>query len=215
MRLNYSSLPAACEAHPGNVGLPRIEIRLAAGIIGESKEGAPLGKPVQPGSLADKIHTDHPVAAAIISHSFGSLSASPSREELAKHAQAILPDGFMSRGAFVERRLHMMVCRSWPTRAGAATRGERSLVRDLESRGAPTSSARGVADQLTRNAAEYFPEHTSLLVDLARSASCLPRSRNSRAISPVSTQSTAPILRRRNKRCRSWSTNSLNGEGVA
>lgn len=134
------------------------------------KKALPLGKPVQPGSLADKIHTDHPVAAAIISHSFGELICVTKPEELAKHAQAILPDGFMSRGAFVERRLHYdglpFVGRRGLEQQLAV---KRSLVRDLEAEERRLRPLVESADQLTRNAAEYFPEHTSLLVDLARS----------------------------------------------
>ena len=61
---------------------------------------------VQPGSLAEKIETRHPVAAAIVSAAFGSLICCERREELREHDYAILPDGFMARGAFVERVRH-------------------------------------------------------------------------------------------------------------
>lgn len=60
-------------------------------------------RPVQPGSLAEKLTTDHPVAKAVISQLFGGLMCVERREELRRHEQAILPDGFMTRGAFVER----------------------------------------------------------------------------------------------------------------
>ena len=60
-------------------------------------------KPVRPGSLAEKIKTSHPVAEAIISEAFGNLMCVERREALRDHDFAILPDGFMARGAFVER----------------------------------------------------------------------------------------------------------------
>lgn len=60
-------------------------------------------KPVRPGSLAEKLKTSHPVAEAIISEAFGNLMCVERREALRDHDFAILPDGFMARGAFVER----------------------------------------------------------------------------------------------------------------
>ncbi|MEW6303782.1 MAG: SbcC/MukB-like Walker B domain-containing protein [Verrucomicrobiota bacterium] len=60
-------------------------------------------KPVRPGSLAEKLKTCHPVAEAIIGEAFGHLMCVERREELRDHEFAILPDGFMTRGAFVER----------------------------------------------------------------------------------------------------------------
>ena len=60
-------------------------------------------KPVRPGSLAEKIKTSQPVAEAIISEAFGNLMCVERREALRDHDFAILPDGFMARGAFVER----------------------------------------------------------------------------------------------------------------
>ncbi|HEX9046866.1 MAG TPA: SbcC/MukB-like Walker B domain-containing protein, partial [Verrucomicrobiae bacterium] len=60
-------------------------------------------KPILAGSLAEKIRTSHPVAEAIISDAFGALMCVERREELRDYDYAILPDGFMSRGAFVER----------------------------------------------------------------------------------------------------------------
>jgi hypothetical protein len=60
-------------------------------------------KPVRPGSLAEKLRPAHPVAEAIISHLFGDLMCVERREQLREHDFAILPDGFMTRGAFVER----------------------------------------------------------------------------------------------------------------
>ncbi|MEO7298784.1 MAG: SbcC/MukB-like Walker B domain-containing protein [Verrucomicrobiota bacterium] len=58
---------------------------------------------IRPGSLAAKIKTSHPVAEAIISNLFGDVTCVERREQLREHDFAILPDGFMTRGAFVER----------------------------------------------------------------------------------------------------------------
>jgi hypothetical protein len=58
---------------------------------------------VRPGSLAEKIKTAHPVAEAIVAQLFGDLMSVEKREQLREHDFAILPDGFMTRGAFVER----------------------------------------------------------------------------------------------------------------
>lgn len=60
-------------------------------------------KPVRPGSLAEKLKPSHPVAEAVISEAFGNLMCVERREDLRDHDFAILPDGFMLRGAFVER----------------------------------------------------------------------------------------------------------------
>ena len=60
-------------------------------------------KPVRPGSLAEKLRATHPVAEAIISDMFGHVLCVERREQLREHDHAILPDGFMARGAFVER----------------------------------------------------------------------------------------------------------------
>jgi energy-coupling factor transporter ATP-binding protein EcfA2 len=65
-----------------------------------------LKRPVRAGSLAEKLTTRHPVAEAIISHQFGELMCVNRREQLREHDAAITPDGFMARGAFVERTRH-------------------------------------------------------------------------------------------------------------
>jgi energy-coupling factor transporter ATP-binding protein EcfA2 len=65
-----------------------------------------LARPVKMGSLAEKIETQHPVVAALVSNLFGHLICVERREELRDHEHAILTDGFMSRGAFVERLRH-------------------------------------------------------------------------------------------------------------
>jgi hypothetical protein len=63
-----------------------------------------LKRTIQRGSLAEKINCSHPVAASLISHFFGDVIRVESREDLRNHDFAILPDGFMVRGPFVERR---------------------------------------------------------------------------------------------------------------
>src|SRR4029079_2771913 len=65
-----------------------------------------LARPIQKGSLAEKLETQHPVAAALISSLFGDLICCDRREDLRNHDSAILPDGFALRGAFVERVRH-------------------------------------------------------------------------------------------------------------
>ena len=65
-----------------------------------------LARPVQKGSLAEKLETSHPVAAALIANLFGDLICCDRREDLRNHDSGILPDGFVSRGAFVERVRH-------------------------------------------------------------------------------------------------------------
>lgn len=61
---------------------------------------------IREGSLAGKLTTSHPVAEAIVSQLFGETICVERREELRDHDAAITTDGFMSRGAFVERPRH-------------------------------------------------------------------------------------------------------------
>ena len=61
---------------------------------------------VKPGSLAEKLTASHPVAVAVIGNLFGGLMCVEEREQLREHDEAILPDGFMMRGVFVERTRH-------------------------------------------------------------------------------------------------------------
>jgi len=65
------------------------------------------GKSIRPGSLAEKMKANHPVAEAVIGEAFGNLTCVESLAQLRAlppEQNGILPDGFMSRGAFVERR---------------------------------------------------------------------------------------------------------------
>lgn len=61
---------------------------------------------VQPGALAEKILTEHPVARKIVDHLFGRLICVEERGELRKYEAAIMPDGFTYRRPFAERRAH-------------------------------------------------------------------------------------------------------------
>lgn len=63
-------------------------------------------QPVLPGSLAEKITTSHPVAAAIVAELFGSMICVETREESRKFESAITRDGFTVHGAFAERVQH-------------------------------------------------------------------------------------------------------------
>jgi uncharacterized protein YPO0396 len=62
--------------------------------------------PRQPGSLAEKLETNHPIARAVVDHLFGDVICVERREDLRKHARAILPDGFMAQRPFVQRSRH-------------------------------------------------------------------------------------------------------------
>lgn len=65
-----------------------------------------LKRTVRTGSLAEKLTTSHAVAAAVVSQLFGELMCVETRDALREHDAAITPDGFMARGAFVERTRH-------------------------------------------------------------------------------------------------------------
>lgn len=54
-------------------------------------------------SLATKIDCADPVARAVVEELFGSVVCAHSLEELRRHADAIMPDGFRLRGLFAER----------------------------------------------------------------------------------------------------------------
>ncbi len=69
-------------------------------------KAAKLKKTVRPGSLAEKLTTGQPVAESIVSQLFGDLMCVESLGQLRAlppEQNGILPDGFMTRGAFVER----------------------------------------------------------------------------------------------------------------
>ena len=62
-----------------------------------------LKKTARPGSLAEKLKCTDDVAQAIVNQLFGDLICVERREDMRLHDHAIVPDGFMTRGAFVER----------------------------------------------------------------------------------------------------------------
>lgn len=128
-----------------------------------------MARAVRPGSLAEKLRTSHPVAAAIVSHLFGDLICVETREELSRHDQAILPDGFMTRGAFAERRRHYdnlpFVGKRGLEQQLAVKRDRQAQLQAQERQIRPIVDA---ADHLLHSSRDRFPEHTSLAVDLAR-----------------------------------------------
>ena len=60
----------------------------------------------KPGSLAEKLDTSHELARRIVDHLLGDTLCVESRDELAAKEKAILPDGYMVRGAFNVRLRH-------------------------------------------------------------------------------------------------------------
>ena len=69
-------------------------------------KAAKLRNTVRSGSLAEKLTTSHSVAESIVSQLFGDLmcvESLPQLRALPPEQNGILPDGFMTRGAFVER----------------------------------------------------------------------------------------------------------------
>jgi ribosomal protein L17 len=60
----------------------------------------------KPGSLAQKLDTADPTARSIVDHLLGDLMCVESRDEMASKEKAILPDGYMVRGAFNVRLRH-------------------------------------------------------------------------------------------------------------
>lgn len=90
--------------------------RYAETIYREMKGGAPgeslihpeqaleLNATVEPGSLAQHLECQNPVAQAIVNHLFGRIICVEDAKDLTKHNAAILPDGFSYRRPFAERR---------------------------------------------------------------------------------------------------------------
>ncbi|MFO1511304.1 MAG: SbcC/MukB-like Walker B domain-containing protein [Verrucomicrobiota bacterium] len=128
-----------------------------------------LTKPAKPGSLAEKIRAEHPVARAVVNQLFGDLICVEKREDLAKHDYAILPDGFMTRGAFVERRRHYdnfpFIGQKGLDQQLALKESQWKDLDTQERRLAPVVNA---VQGLIERAEQYIPEHTSLTADLVR-----------------------------------------------
>ena len=133
-----------------------------------------LDRVVKPGSLAEKFRTEHPMARAILNHLFGDLICVPRIEDLAKHDFAILKDGFMSRGAFTERRRH------YDGMPFVGLRGlEKQLAlkqeawKDLEAQERRLAPVVAAVQASCDRAADFIPAHASILGDL-REAQRLP-----------------------------------------
>jgi len=128
-----------------------------------------LTKPAKPGSLAEKIRAEHPVARAVVNQLFGDLICVEKREDLAKHDYAILPDGFMTRGAFVERRRHYD---NFPFIGQKGLDQQLALKesqwKDLDTQERRLTPIVNAVQGLVERAAQYIPEHTSLTADLIR-----------------------------------------------
>jgi len=129
---------------------------------------------VQPGSLAEKLTTSHPVAAAVVSALFGNLMCVERREELREHDAAILPDGFSARGAFVERTRHYdglpFVGRRGLDQQRAFKEKQRDELTLEERRVRPVAEA---IEEVQRQWRDLFDPPASLWQDLA-AASELP-----------------------------------------
>jgi hypothetical protein len=126
-----------------------------------------LARPVKPGSLAEKLQAEHPVARAIVSQLFGDLMRAERREDLARHDFAILPDGFMTRGAFIERRRHYdgmpFVGRRGLEQQLALKKSQWKNLDAQERLLAPVVSA---VQNIVERMVQFIPEHNSLTRDL-------------------------------------------------
>lgn len=134
-----------------------------------------LERPVKPGSLAEKLRAEHPVARAIISHLFGDLMCVHHPDDLTKHEFAILKDRFMSRGAFTDRRRH------YDGMPFVGLRGlekqlalKQSQWKDLDSQDRRLAPVVAAVQAVSERAASFIPRHTSLIGDL-REAQRLPK----------------------------------------
>ena len=134
-----------------------------------------LARPVMPGSLAEKLQTDHPVVRAIVSQRFGDLMCVERPEDLARHDFAILPDGFMIRGAFVERR------RRYDGMPFVGLRGleqqlalKRSQWKELDAHERRLTPIVSGVLTIVERMAQFIPEHNSLTRDLVE-AQRLPK----------------------------------------
>jgi hypothetical protein len=128
-----------------------------------------LTKPVKPGSLAEKIRAEHPVARAVVNQLFGDLMCVEKRDDLARHDYAILPDGFLTRGAFVERRRH------YDNFPFVGQRGldqqlalKQSQWKDFDAQERRLAPVVSTVQSIVERAAQFIPEHTSLTADLVR-----------------------------------------------
>ena len=127
------------------------------------------GKTVLPGSLAEKLSSEHPVARALVSQLFGDLICVESLDELndPKVDRGILSDGFMSSGPFVDRRRHYdglpFVGQRGLERQLALKRGEVKQIEAEERRLSPVVLA---VQSINDRANQFVPEHASLAKDV-------------------------------------------------
>jgi energy-coupling factor transporter ATP-binding protein EcfA2 len=126
-----------------------------------------LARPVKPGSLAEKLQAEHPIAQAIVSNLFGELMCVHRNEELSKHDFAIQKDGFMTRGAFVERRRH------YDGMPFVGLRGlekqlalKRGLLADVEAQERQLAPVVNAVQGIIDRAAGFIPVHSTLVGDL-------------------------------------------------
>ncbi len=120
-------------------------------------------------SLAERLETSHPVAQAIVNQLFGDLICVERAEQLAKEDYAILPDGFMTRGAFVERRRH------YDNMPFVGLRGleqqlalKRSQWQDIDAQIRRDGPKLDAVDAVIQSTGQFIPEHTSLTADLIK-----------------------------------------------
>ncbi len=130
--------------------------------------------PIKPGSLAEKLQADHPVARAVLRHCFGALMCVERSEDFSRHESAIRKDGFRTRGAFVERG------RRYDGMPFVGLRGlerqlalKRSLLKDVEAEERRLAPIVNAVQAIVERAAECIPSHLSLAGDL-RDAQRLP-----------------------------------------
>ena len=128
-----------------------------------------MEKKVAPGSLAEKFRVEHPVAKAVIACLFGDVICVDRPEQLKQHDSAILPDGFLKRGIFAQRKKHYdnlpFVGEHGLEQQLAVKRSQEKELVAEERQLLPFVQA---ADRLYQGAREYFPEHSSLFADLIR-----------------------------------------------
>lgn len=123
-----------------------------------------------PGSLAEKLTSDHPIARALLNDLLGDWICVERREDIDKHDSTILPDGFSKQGAFIERPIAdplPFVGRKGLEQQLALKRSEVAALEAEDRRLTPQLQA---ADALLSSVSARFPEHTSMAVDLARVA---------------------------------------------
>lgn len=133
-----------------------------------------LARPIKPGSLAEKLQSEHPIARAIIANLFGELMCVERNEDLSTHDFAIKKDGFMTRGAFLERRRH------YDGMPFVGLRGlekqlalKRDLLADVESQERQLAPVVNTVQGIIDSAVQFIPPHTTLIGDL-REAQQLP-----------------------------------------